>query len=138
MPEYETEEVREDESPVDDIGEDPSSASESTRPTVFGLASPRQWALYALLAVALTIFTTTFTLYAVASWTELLPQGNAGAPGKMGADGTRGERGNVGPIGFKGPRGPSGPPGSTGFQGFDVAVCSNFRSDRYYEDVPFC
>lgn len=137
-PDGETEELNEDDSFEHGGDEDQPDFAETSRPSVFKLASARQWALYASLAVVLTIFTTTFTLYAVATWTELLPQGNAGAPGKVGPDGPRGERGNVGPIGLKGPRGPSGPPGSPGPAGFDQPVCSDFPGDRYYEDVPFC
>ncbi len=110
------------------------------RENMFSLlpGTPALWAKIALAAVLATILISAFTLYAVASWTNILPRGPvgiAGAPGNKGPDGLRGIKGTTGPTG---PQGYRGDPGDTGPAGKNVPVCSNDRSDSYFSDVPFC
>jgi hypothetical protein len=52
-----------------------------------------------------------FTVYAVASWTPLLPEP------KVGQVGPKGEIGREGPAGFRGPRGRAGHKGTAGIKG---------------------
>gem|GEM_PF-7046381 len=69
-----------------------------------------------LTAVLATVFLTTFTLYAVASWTDLLPRGPQGVHGSKGPTGARGQKGPTGPTG---PKGDDGTDGYIGHDGED-------------------
>jgi len=74
----------------------------------------RQRLLAALTVVLATVFLTTFTLYAVASWTDLLPRGPQGAQGPKGFDGKPGKRGKPGKDGKNGAPGRNGEDGEDG------------------------
>jgi len=88
------------------------------------LATPRQWGIGVAIAILATVFVSTFTLYAIASWTELLPRGPVGATGKKGVKGLTGYKGYRGDPGPEGPAGPTGPTGPTGSPGPSYTPCS--------------
>ena len=129
--------------PPDDEASDRRAESEERSDraediSIWAMASPKQWGLAAAAAILATVLVTTFTLYAVASWTELLPQGEPGTPGATGMIGPKGIRGDRGVGGARGVRGPVGAPGPAGRIGYSQPVCSNNRRDDYYPEVPFC
>lgn len=100
--------------------------------------TPELWVKIAVAAVLATILISTFTLYAVASWTNILPRGPVGIAGIKGPTGFQGAQG---PNGFTGPTGPSGydgDPGRQGQPGINQPVCSDDRTDSFYLDVPSC
>jgi hypothetical protein len=76
------------------------------------LAAPRQWVAGGLAILASTLIISAFTLYAVASWTNILPEGPDGAKGNVGPTGL------TGPVGYRGEPGPPGSPGPIGPIGF--------------------
>jgi hypothetical protein len=85
--------------------------------------------LQAILLAAATflvlVFVSLSTVYAVASWTSILPDPEAGVAGVAGSEGERGDRGKVGLRGEPGRPGLSGPRGPRGSQGPDGIFCQN-------------
>jgi hypothetical protein len=75
--------------------------------------SSRELALLAAGTVAVLLMVSAFTVFAVASWTSILPDG------RVGAVGPRGDQGPDGPPGFVGRRGPEGDEGPRGEPGLD-------------------
>jgi hypothetical protein len=119
--------------------EQEQSALDSERKRLIDLATPRQWAKFFLVAVLATVLLTTGTLYAVASWTDILPRGETGAQGALGFRGERGQEGRRGPEGPEGPRGFPGDNGFTGDQGANwIVPCSDDIDNPIYTETPPC
>ena len=90
----------------------------------------RQRILAVLITVIATVFLTTFTLYAVASWTDLLP------PGAQGAQGIQGHPGPPGPKGKPGKPGRNGTNGTDGTDGEDGQdACELDPSELQYPEL---
>jgi hypothetical protein len=78
--------------------------------------SSRELAWLAAGTVAVLLMVSAFTVFAVTSWTGILPDG------RVGAVGPRGDQGPAGPpglVGRRGPEGDQGPRGDTGLDGED-------------------
>ena len=73
-------------------------------------------AVFTVLAIAF------FSVYAMGSWTNIMPvgaTGPTGATGPKGVKGPTGDRGERGPNGKGGDPGPPGPPGADGYDACD-------------------
>jgi hypothetical protein len=102
------------------------------------LTTPGRLLLLAFLAASVTIVFTAATVVAIANWTEFLPQGARGPAGEVGFVGSRGPIGDSGRLGKTGPRGFPGPSGRSGPPGSSISVCSDFSSDSFFTEVPYC
>lgn len=115
------------------------SALDAERKPLIELATPRQWVKFFLAAVLATILLTTGTLYAVASWTDILPRGETGAKGTLGFRGEPGQRGPRGVEGKEGGRGSVGDDGFDGEQGSNwIVPCTDDPDNPIYADTPSC
>jgi hypothetical protein len=78
--------------------------------------SSRELAWLAAGTVAVLLMVSAFTVFAVASWTSILPDGRVGA---VGPRGDQGPDGPPGLVGKRGREGDEGPPGVAGLDGED-------------------
>lgn len=108
---------------------DPPAPAEPKEPGFFDrLGVPtQQLALFAAGVVGALLLVSLFTVYAVASWTSLLPDPQVGQVGDKGLVGHEGPRGLRGPKGPRGHEGTKGPPGTVGPDGSDGIVIVNER-----------
>lgn len=115
----ETEVFESEEAVEDNGGADSPSASESWFAGVLSRlgTSSRELAWLAAGTVAVLLMVSAFTVFAVASWTSILPDGRVGAIGPRGDAGPDGPPGLVGRRGSEGDEGPSGTLGLDGDDG---------------------
>lgn len=122
-PDYDEDELEDDEFD-DDPGPPPAVAAPAV-PKAPGIIDRlgidrKQLTWLAVGTVAGLLLVSMFTVYAVTSWTGLLPEPQVGKVGAKGEDGRtgpvgfRGKQGKRGHEGTQGPQGPMGPEGSDG------------------------
>lgn len=112
-----------DDSDDTDALEDEVSSSENASPASFLDNLRNQILVLGAAALASLLIVSLLTVYAVASWTNVLPEPRVGVTGATGLAGDPGPKGKKGRTGPRGTIGTMGPVGAQGSQGPDGIFC---------------